>query len=114
MNSWNGYYHSVQNLLSPCFLSKNLKTKIYTSIILPVALYGCEIWSLTLREKCRLRVFENRMLVRLFGYKREEVAGGWRRLCGEVLHNLYASPNIIRVIKSRRMRQVGHIMQMGR
>jgi hypothetical protein len=68
-------YHSVQNLLSSRLLSKNLKIKIYRTIILPVILYGCETWSLTLREECRLRVFENRVLWRLFGPKRDEVMG---------------------------------------
>jgi hypothetical protein len=63
----------------------------------------CETWTLTLREEHRLRVSENRVLRRIFGPKREEVAGGWRRVHNEELHNLYASPNIIRVIKSRMM-----------
>jgi hypothetical protein len=64
-------------------------------------LYGCEIWSVTLREECKLRIFENRLLRRIFGPKREEVVGGQKRLHTEELHNLYASQNIIRVIKSR-------------
>jgi hypothetical protein len=79
-----------------------LKIKIYKTVILPIILYGCETWSLTLGEEHRLRAFENIFLRRIFGPKREEVAGGWRRLHNE-LHNLYASSNIIRVIKSRRM-----------
>jgi hypothetical protein len=61
-------------------LSKNVKSEIYRTIILPVVLYGCETWSLTLREECRLRVFENRVLKRIFGHKRDEVTGEWRRL----------------------------------
>jgi hypothetical protein len=73
------------------YLSKNLKIKI--SIVLPVVLYGCETWSLTVREENRLRVFQNVVLRRIFGTKQEEVAGGWRRLHNEELHNLYASPN---------------------
>jgi hypothetical protein len=73
--------------------------------------YGCETWSLTLREEHRLRVFESRVL-RIFEPKREEVEGGWRRLHNEELHNLHASPNI-RVIRSRRMRWAGHIARMG-
>jgi len=70
----------VQNLLSSSSLSKNLKIKIYRTIILPVVLYGCETWSLTLREECNLRVFENRVLRRVFGPKRDEVTGEWRKL----------------------------------
>ena len=76
LKSGNACYHSVQNLLSSSLLSKNTKIKIYRTIILPVVLYGCETWSLTLREERRLRVFENRVLRRIFGSKRNEVAGG--------------------------------------
>jgi hypothetical protein len=76
-------------------------------------LYGCEIWSLTLREEYILRVFENRVLMRIFGPKRDEVAGGWSKLHNEELHDLYSSPSIIRVIKSRRMRWAGHVARMG-
>jgi hypothetical protein len=79
-----------------------------------VALYGCETWSLTLREKRRLRVFENRVLRGMFGARRDEVTGEWRKLHNEELHNLYCSPNIVRVIKSRRMRWAGHVARMGR
>jgi hypothetical protein len=71
---------------------------------LPVVLYGCETWSLTLREEHRLRVFENWVLRRIFGPKRDAVTGEWRKLHNVELHNLYSSPNIIRMIKSRRMR----------
>jgi hypothetical protein len=77
--------------------------RIYKTIILPVVLYGCETWSLTLREEHRLRVFENRVLSGIFGPKSDEVTGGWRKLHNEELHNLYSSPSIIRVIKSRRI-----------
>jgi len=80
MNSGNACYHSVQNPLSSSLLSKNLKSKIYRTIILPVVLYGCETWSLTLREEHRLRLFENRVLRRIFGSKRDEVTGKWRKL----------------------------------
>jgi hypothetical protein len=84
------------------------------SIILYLVLYGCETWSLTLREEHKLRVFENRMLRRIFGPKRDEVTGGWRKLHNEELHNLYYAPSIIRMIKSRRMRWAGNIAYMGR
>jgi hypothetical protein len=80
---------------------------------LPVVLYGCETWSLTLREEHSLRVFEKRVLRKIFGPKRNEVTGGWRKLHYEELHNLYCSPSIIRIIKSRRMRWAGHVERMG-
>jgi hypothetical protein len=107
------YGPKILNLLSSSVLSKNTKIKIYRTIILPVVLYGCETWSLTLREEHRLRVFENRVLRRIFGSKRDEVTGEWRRLNIEELNDLYSSPNIIRVIKSRRMRWAGHVACMG-
>jgi hypothetical protein len=94
-------------------LSKNLKIRIYKTIILPVVLNGCETWSLTLREEHRLRVFENRVLRRIFGPKRDEVTGEWRELHNKELHDLYASPSIIRIIKLRRMRWAGHVARMG-
>jgi hypothetical protein len=90
-----------------------MKIKIYKTIILPVVLYGCETWSLTLREKHRLRVFENRVLRRIFGPKRDEVTRGWRKLYNEELHGLYSSPSIIRLIKPRRMRWAGHVARIG-
>jgi hypothetical protein len=83
--------HSVQNLLSSSLLSKNVKIKIYRTIILHVLLYGCESWSLTFREECRLKVFENRLLRRIFGPKRDEVTVEWRRLHNKELHALYFS-----------------------
>jgi hypothetical protein len=95
LNSGNACYHSVQNRLSSCLLSENIKIRVYNSIILPVVLYGCETWSLTLREEHRLRVFENRVLKRIFGLKTNEVMAGWRKLHNEELHNLYSSPSII-------------------
>ena len=104
VKSGNACYHSVQNLLSSSLLSKNLKIKIYRTIILPVVLYGCETWSLTLREEHRLRVFENRVLRRIFGPKRDRVTGQWRQVHIAELKELYCSPNIIPVIKSRRIR----------
>jgi hypothetical protein len=98
LNSGSACYHSVQNALSSLLLSKNITIRIYKTIILPVVLYGHETWSLTLREEHRLRVFENRVLRRIFGPKRDEVIGGWRKLHIEELHNLYPSPSIIRMI----------------
>jgi hypothetical protein len=80
-------------------VSKNLKIRIYKAIILPVVLYGCETWSLTLRKEHRLRVFENRVLRKIFGPKRDEVTGEWRKLHNEELRDLYSSPSIIRIIK---------------
>jgi hypothetical protein len=95
------------SLLSSRLLARNVKVKIYKTIILPV-LYGCETWSLMLREEHRLRVFENRVLRRIFGLKRDEVTGEWMKLHNEELHNLYSCPDIIRQVKSRRMRWAGH------
>jgi hypothetical protein len=114
LRSGNACYHSVQNLLSSWTLSKNLKIKIYRTIILPVVLYGCETWSLTLREERKLRVFENMVLKRIFGPRRDEVNGEWKRLHNEELNDLYSSPNSVRVIKSRRIRwagDVGHLRE---
>jgi hypothetical protein len=88
---------------------KNLKIRIYKTTILPVVLYGCETWSLTLKEEHRLRVFENRMLRRIFGPKRDEVTGEWRKFHNEELRDLYSSPSIIK----RRMRWAGHVARMG-
>jgi len=109
----NACYHSVQNLLSSRLLSRKLKIKIYRTIILPVLLYGCEAWSLTLREERKMRVFENMVLRRIFGPARDEVTGERRRLHNKELSDLYSSPNNMRVIKSRRMRWAGHVARMG-
>jgi hypothetical protein len=109
----NACHHSVQSLLSSRLLPRNVKVKIYKTKILPVVLYGCETWYLTLREEHRLRVFENRVLRRIFEPKRDEVTGEWRKLHNEEFHNLYSSPDIIRQVKSRRMRWAGHIARMG-
>jgi hypothetical protein len=103
LNSGNVCNYSVQHFLSSRLISKNLKIKIYETVILPLLLYGCDTWSLTLREEHRLRVFENRVLRRIFWPKREE-DGSWRKLHNDELHSLYSSPNIVRVSKSRRMR----------
>jgi hypothetical protein len=93
-------------------ISRNLKVNIYKTVILPVVLYGCETWSLTLREEHRMRVFENRVLRRIFGPKREE-DGLWRYMRNDEFYNLYSSPNIVRVIKSRRLRWAGQVTRMG-
>jgi hypothetical protein len=85
--------------LSSRLLSKNVKVEVHKPIILPLVLYGCENWSLTLREEHRLRVFENRVLERIFGHKRYEVTGEWRKLHNVELHNLYLSPDITRQFK---------------
>jgi hypothetical protein len=95
LRSGNACYYLVQNLLSFKLLSKNLKIKIYRTIILPVGLYGCETWSLTLRELRKLRVFENKVLRRIFGPRRDEVIGDWKKLHNVVLNDLYSSPNIV-------------------
>jgi len=112
LRSGYAYYHSVQNLLSSRLLSKNLKIKIYRTIILPVVLYGCGTWSLALREGSWLRVFENMVLGRIIGPRRDEVTGERRRLHNEELNDLYSS-NVVRVIKSRRMRWAGNVARMG-
>jgi hypothetical protein len=107
-------YHSVQNLLSSSLLSKSAKIKIYRTIILLVVLYGCETWTITLREECRLRVFDSKMLRRIFGPKRDGETGEERRLHNKELNALYSLPNIIRVIRSRRLRWAGHVAHMGK
>jgi len=113
LRSGNASYHPVEKLLYSRLLSKNLKIKIPGTIILPVVMYGCETWSLTLWEERKLRVFENMDLRRIFGPRRDEVTGEWRRLHKEELNDLYSSPNIMRVIKSRRMRWAGLVACMG-
>jgi hypothetical protein len=94
-------------------LYNNLKTEIHKTIILPLVLYGCETWSLTLRGERRLRVFENRVLRRIFGLKTDEITSEWRKLHNEELNDLYFSANMIGVIRSRRMRWAGHVLHMG-
>jgi hypothetical protein len=114
LNSGNACYRAGQNLLYSCLLSRNIKIRIYKTIILPVVLCGCETWSLTLRQEHRPRVFENRVVRRICGLKGDEVIGGWRKLHNEELHNLYCSLSIIRMMKSRRRRWAGHVAHMGR
>jgi hypothetical protein len=98
LNSDNACYHSVQNLMSSCLLCRDVKIKIYGTIILLVILNGCETWSVTLREEHRLRAFEYGVLRRIFWLNRDEVTGGLRKLHNEKLHNLCSSPSIIRMI----------------
>jgi len=112
LKSGNACSHSVQNLLSSSLLFKNLKINIYRTIILPFVLYGCETWSLTLREERRVRVFENRVLRRIFGPERDEVTGEWGKLHNEGLNDLYYLLIVVRVMKSRRMRWAGHVARM--
>ncbi|KAJ4428052.1 hypothetical protein ANN_24066 [Periplaneta americana] len=113
INMGNACYYSVEKLLSSSLLSKNLKVRIYKTVILPVVLYGCETWTLTLREEQRLRVFENKVLRKIFGAKKDEVIGEWRKLYNTELHALCSSPEIIRNIKSRRLRWAGHVARLG-
>jgi hypothetical protein len=94
------------------FRIKKLKIKIYKTVILPVVLYGCETWYLTLKEEHGLRDFVNRVLRWIYGPKREE-DGSWRKVHNDELHSLYSSHNIVKVIKSRRMRWAGHVARMG-
>jgi hypothetical protein len=110
INSGNTCYLPVQNILSSRLLSKYLKIRIK---ILPVILYGCKTWSLTLREEHRLRVFENRVLRRIFGPRRDEVTGEWRKMHNKELRDLYSLPSIIRIIRSRRMRWAVQVSRMG-
>ncbi|KAJ4430951.1 hypothetical protein ANN_19544 [Periplaneta americana] len=102
-----------EKLLSSILFSKNLKVRIYKTVILSIALFRCETWTLTLREEHRLRVFEKKVLRKIFGAKRDEVTGEWRKLHNAELHALYSSPDIIRNIKSRRLRWAGHVAHMG-
>jgi hypothetical protein len=103
MKSGNACYLSVQNIWSSSLLSENIKITIYRTTILPVVLYGCETWLLTLMEECRLRVSENRVLTKMLGTKRNDVTGDWRRLHNAKLNDLYLSTNTIRVIKKNVM-----------
>ena len=103
----------MQTLLSYSLLSKNLKIKIYRTIVFNLVYYGCETWSLTVKEQRRLRVFRNRVLRRMFGPKRDEVKKEWRKLHNEELNDLYCSPNIFRVTKLGIIRWAGHVARIG-
>ena len=113
LKSGNVCCHSVQNLLFYSLLSKITKIQVHRTVILPFVLHGCETRSLTLREEWRVRMSENRVLTRIFGLKRVEVTREWRKLHNEELNDLYSSLNIIWVIKSRKMRWVGHVARIG-
>jgi hypothetical protein len=95
---------TIPETLSPRLLSKSVKIRTYKTIMLPVVLYGCETWSLALRDGHRRRMFVP---------KRDEMMGGWRKLHNEELCDLYSLPSIIRMVKSRRMRGTGHVARMG-
>jgi len=115
MESGNACYHSVQNLLSCSLLSKNIKMKIYRKYNLACCFVW--VWNVVAHiegKRHRLSVFENRVLRRIFGPKRDEVTGDGRKLYNEELYDVYCSPNIVRVIKWRRMRWAGHVARMGR
>jgi len=109
LKSGNVCYHSVQNLLSSSLISKNKKTKIYRTIILHFVLYGHGTWLLILREECRLRGFENTVLRRIFGPKRDEVTGECRKLHNEELNDLYSSLTVIWGDQREKMRWVGNV-----
>ena len=113
--SCNACHHSVHKLLSSSLLPKNIKTKIQRTIILPVVLYVCvcETSSLTFRDALRMRVIENRVLRRIFGPGRARQQRNWLKLHNEELNDVFSSPNIVRVLKSRRMRWAGHVVRMG-
>ena len=112
MKSEKACCHSVQNILSTSLQSKTMTIQVYRTLILPVVLYGCETWSLTLREEGRMRLFESRVLRRIFGSRKDEVTGKWRKLRNEELTGLYSTPNTIWLNKLRRMRWAGHVARM--
>jgi len=98
LKSGNACCHTVQNIFSSSFLSKNLKINIFRTTVFRVVLYGCETWSLKFRKERRMRLFENRVLRRIFGSKNYEMTGEWRKLHSEELNDFYCSPTVVRVI----------------
>ena len=114
LKSGNACYHTVQKILSSSLLSKNVKTKIHRTVIFLLCFFfWVSNWSLKLTEERRLKVFENRVLRRICGPMKDEVTGEWRGLYNEELNDLYSLPNIIRMIKSGRMKWMGHVTCMG-
>ena len=105
-------YYSLEKILSFCLLSKKLKLYRHETIILSVVLYGSETWSLTLREEHKLRMFENKVLRKIFGAMRDKITGEWRKVQNAELHALYSLPNITRNLKLRRLRWAGHVACM--
>ena len=109
INMGNACYYSLEKMLSSRLLSKKLKVNTYKIIILPVVLYGCATWSLTLREEHRFRDLENKVLRMILGVRKTEITGEWRKIHKAELHALYSSPNVIRSLKSSRQRWAGHV-----
>ena len=109
INMGNACYYSLEKILSSHLLYKKLKVNTYKTITLPVVLHGSETWSLTLREEHKLRMLVNKVLRKIFGSKRDGITGEWRKLHNAELYALYSSPNIIRNLKSRRLRWTGHV-----
>ena len=112
INMGHACYYSLEKIWSSRLLCKKLKVNTYKTIILLVLLYGCQTWSLTLREVHRLRVFENKVFRKIFGAKRDEITGEWRKLHNAKLYALYFSSNIIWNFKSRRLWWTGHVARM--
>jgi len=111
--SGNAFFYSVKKLLTSRLISRKLKLKIYKTVILSIILYGCESWSTTLADEHTLRVFENKVLRKIYGPKREEMTGEWRRLHNEVLHGLYDSPEVVKTTEIKTSK-VGRPCGQGR
>ena len=113
LHSGNACFYATNKLLKSRLLSRKTKIRIYKTIILPVVLYGCETWPLTRAQENRFRVFENKVLRKIFGTKKDEVGWEYRKLHNHELEELYKSPSIVRIIKSRRLRWAGHVARMS-